>query len=384
MVLAGLGGVGTVAAFFADSHQFAFSYLVAFMFFLSLGLGGLFLVILHHLFDANWSVPVRRITENLAMLLIPLAVLFIPIAILAPHLYPWMDPAKADHALHSKSGYLNPVFFYIRMVAYFAIWSFLAWRLRYWSLQQDQSGAAVCTHRMRRLAAAGIFLFAFTLTFSAIDWMKSLQHQWFSTMYGVYYFAGSVWTTLATLYFLATWLRQSGPLSQVLQLRQMKDIGTLLLAFTVFYAYIHFSQYLIIWNANMPEETFWYALREKGYWWKVCMMLVFGHFLFPFLLLLRIDFKLKLSLMIPLCLWAWAMHYLDMSFNILPVLHVENFPWHWTDVVCWLFIGGSLAVIFLKNLASNSIYPLKDPRLKEALTIHEVPPPAIAGGAHNE
>jgi hypothetical protein len=236
---------------------------------------------------------------------------------------------------------------------------------------------------MRRLSAAGIFLFAFTLTFASIDWMKSLQHQWFSTMYGVYYFAGSVWTALATLYLLAAWLRQAGPLAAVVEERQMKDIATLMLAFTVFYAYIHFSQYLIIWNANLPEETFWYALREKGWWWSVCMVLVFGHFLLPFLLLLRIDYKLKLRLMIPLCLWAWLMHYVDMSFNILPVIHVESFPWHWPDAACWLFLGGSLAFVFLKNLANHPIYPLKDPRLKEALTIHEVPPPAIAEAVHS-
>jgi hypothetical protein len=157
----------------------------------------------------------------------------------------------------------------------------------------------------------------------------------------------------------------------------------LLLVFTVFYAYIHFSQYLIIWNANLPEETFWYVLREKGYWWGSGMVLVFGHFLLPFLLLLRIDAKLKLSLMIPLCLWAWAMHFVDMSFNVLPPLHLEEFPWRWTDLACFLFIGGVLSLVFLRSLAKYPVYPLKDPRLKEALAAHEVPPPAIAESVHS-
>jgi hypothetical protein len=241
---------------------------------------------------------------------------------------------------------------------------------------------------MRRLAAGGVFLFAITLTLAAIDWMKSLQHQWFSTMYGVYYFAGSVWVTVATVYLIGVWLKRAGPLKGLVQARQMHDVGVLLLAFTVFYAYIHFSQYLIIWNANLPEETFWYVLREKGWWWSVGLLLVFGHFLLPFLLLLRIDAKLKLVLMAPLCVWAWVMHYADMSFNVLPPLQqargrLGSFPWHWTDLAAFAFIGGVLGYVFLRSLARHPVYPLKDPRLKESLTIHEVPPPAIAEAVHS-
>ncbi len=237
---------------------------------------------------------------------------------------------------------------------------------------------------MRKLAAGGIYLFAITLTLAAIDWVKSLQFQWFSTMYGVYYFAESVWVTLATVYVLAVWLKKTGPLRGVVERRQLHDIGMLMLTFTVFYAYIHFSQYLIIWNANLPEETFWYALREKGCWWGSSMLLVFGHFLLPFLLLLRIDAKVTSWLMLPLCGWIWLMHFIDMSFNILPPLHVEGFPWRWTDLACFALIGGTLSFLFLRSLAAHPVYPLRDPRLKEALTIHEVPPPAIAESVHNE
>lgn len=378
-----LGGLGTVAGFLSDPRQLGYSYLLAFMFFLSLMLGGLFLVLVHHLFDAGWSVPIRRVAEHLACLSAVMAVLYIPLGLLAPHIYAWMDPAHADHALHAKSAYLNKSFFYIRAVALFAIWILLSWRLRYWSLQQDQTGAAECTYRMRRLAAAGVFLFAISLTLAAIDWMKSLQHQWFSTMYGVYYFAGSVWVTLATVYLIISWMKEAGPLRELIQPRQLHDVGVLLLAFTVFYAYIHFSQYLIIWNANLPEETFWYVLREKGWWWSVGMVLVFGHFALPFLLLLRIDAKLKLSLMIPLCVWAWIMHFADMSYNVLPSIHLEEFPWRWTDLACFMFVGGAISFVFLRSLARHPIYPLKDPRLKESLSVHEVPPPAIAEAVHS-
>jgi hypothetical protein len=389
VVLLALGGVGAGLGVALDPRQLGFSYLLAFMFFLSLSLGGLFFVIVHHLFDANWSVSLRRVAEHLACLSAVLAVLYVPLALLAPHLYEWMDPASADEVLKAKAGYLNKPFFYLRAVFFFAVWIFLSWRLRYWSLQQDETGAAECTHRMRRLAAGGVFLFAITLTLAAIDWMMALQHHWFSTMYGVYYFAGSVWVTMATLYLIGAWLRRVGSLKELIQARQMKDVGVLMLVFTVFYAYIHFSQYLIIWNANLPEETFWYVVREKGWWWPVSLTLVFGHFLLPFLLLLRIDFKLKLTLMLPLCVWAWLMHFVDISFNVLPPLqqaqsNLGAFPWHWTNLACFAFVGGALGLAFLRSLARHPAYPLKDPRLKEALTVHEVPPPAIAEAVHSD
>jgi hypothetical protein len=378
-----LGAIGVAAGWMADPRQLGFSYLLAFMFFLSLCLGALFLVIVHHLFDASWSAPIRRLAEQMAVLLPVMAALFIPLAILGPHIYSWMDPASAgEHSLRAKAGYLNRPFLYIRAVILFGVWTCLSWRLRYWSLKQDATGAAESTYHLRRLSAAGIFLFAITLTIAAIDWVKSLQYQWYSTMYGVYYFAESVWVTLATVYMLTVWLKWSGPMRGVAGRRQLHDLGALMLTFTVFYAYIHFSQYLIIWNANLPEETFWYAMREKGVWWAASMALVFGHFLLPFLVLLRIDVKVTPWLMLPLCAWIWLMHFVDMSFNILPPLHLEDFPWRWTDLACLAFIGGALGFIYLGNLAAHPVYPLRDPRLKEALAIHEVPPPAIAESIH--
>jgi hypothetical protein len=383
LALMALGLLATAAGFAVDPKQLAFSYLTAFMFFTSFCLGGLFLVLAHHLFDASWSVPIRRLAEHLACLSLLMAVLYIPVGLMAPLLFPWMSPAEASHALSAKSGFLNKPFFYVRAVAIFAVWVGFSWRLRYWSMKQDETGAALCTYRMRRLAAVGIFLFAITLTLAAVDWMMSLQYQWFSTMYGVYYFAGSVWVTLPALYLVVVWLRQAGPLKHLVHDRQIHDVGVLMLAFTVFYAYIHFSQYLIIWNANLPEETFWYVLREKGWWWPVCMVLVFGHFLLPFLLLLRIDAKLKAGLMVPICIWMWLMHYVDMSFSVLPAHHPSDFPWRWTDLACLALIGGAAAYVFLRSLAGHPIYPLKDPRLKEALTISEVPPPAIAEAVHS-
>lgn len=372
-VLIAIGVLGGAIGLFTNRTQFAYSYLLAFMFFLSIGLGGLFLTLIHHLFDASWSVPVRRINEHFGFLLPVMAVLFIPIALLAPVIYKWMslDPL-VNHALHAKQPLLTKGGFYLVAVLVFAIWSWLTYRLRHWSLEQDKTGAAKCTFAMRRHSAYGIYLFAFTLTLASILWMQGVQFQWFSTMYGVYYFAGSVWVTLATLYLVTVILVRTGPLDGVIHRRQMHDIGVLFFTFTVFYAYIAFSQYFIIWNANIPEETYFFTMREEGSWWQISLLLVFGHFFIPFLALLRIDAKLSLPLMIPLVGWAWAMHFIDMSFNIVPELHPAGFHLSWLDFTCLAFIGGVLATMFLKYFRAHAPYPIKDPRLAEGLGVHHV------------
>ncbi len=371
LILMAAGGAGGLLGAFALPKQFAYSYLLAFMFFLSLCLGALFLTILHHLCDASWSVPVRRVTEHIAFLLPVMAALFIPIALLAPsEIYHWMrsDP-HTDHALHAKQPIFTKAGFYSIAIFLFALWTWLSWSLRRWSLEQDRTGAALCTFKLRQHSAYGIYVFALSLTLAAIMWMKALEYQWFSTMYGVYYFAASVWVTLSALYVITTVLRKTGPLSAVVRPKTMHDMSVLWLAFTVFYAYVHFSQYFLIWNANMPEETFYYVKREAGSWWQIGMIIVFGHFLLPFLLLLRIDFKLKLHVMIPLCAWAWLMHFCDVSFNVMPVLHQQGFVLHPLDLACLAFIGGVLAVVFLKYLKAHPPYPIKDPRLGESLGI---------------
>jgi hypothetical protein len=370
--------------------QFGYSWLLAFMFFLSLTLGALFLVLMHHLFDAGWSVPIRRTCEHVACLASPwLAVFFLPIALLASRLYPWMGPelqAAPDHALHAKWPLFTKPAFFLVAIFCFVAWYLISSHLRKWSLKQDETGSARCTHAMRRWSAVGIFLFALTLSLAAILWMKALEHQWFSTMYGVYYFAGSVWLTLATVYALTRTLERVGVLRGILHEHQYYFLGSLFFAFTVFYAYIHFSQYFIIWNANVPEETFYYTLRERGSWYGVSLVLIFGHFFLPFLALLRIDAKHHFPLMAFFAGWAWLMHYLDLSFNIMPTLHPEGFPfaWVWLDLGCLALIGGVLTKVFLKHFRAHAPYPCKDPRLGEALGQYHPKPRLISGGELGE
>jgi hypothetical protein len=262
------------------------------------------------------------------------------------------------------------------------VWWFLTNRLRYWSLKQDETGGALPTHRMRFFSAIGVFLYAVTLTLAAIMWVKALQHQWFSTMYGVYYFAGSVWLTLATAYVITMILDRQGVLTEVLHEHQYYFIGSLMFAFTVFYAYVTFAQYFIIWNGNMPDETFWYVLRERGTWWWVSMVIIFGHFFVPFLGLLRIDVKHIFPYMVPICAWAWLMHWVDLSFNIMPIPHPNGFPWQWVwlSAGCGAFMAGFLAWRFLKDFAAHPPYPIKDPRLIEAMGYYHPVPTQISGG----
>jgi hypothetical protein len=291
------------------------------------------------------------------------------------------DP-RLDHALAVKQPLFSVPGFYLVAAFCFLVWWLLSNRLRFWSLEQDKTGEAKPTYRMRFYSGFGIFLFALTLTLGAIMWMKGLQYQWFSTMYGVYYFAGSTWLALATAYVITVVLDRQGLLTEVLHEHQYYFIGSLLFAFTVFYAYIHFAQYFIIWNGNMPDEVFWYVVREKGTWWWIGMVIIFGHFFVPFLGLLRIDVKHVFSYMIALCVWAWLMHWVDLSFNIMPVPYPDGFPWQWLwlHFGCWAFMGGLLSWVFLRDYRRYAPYPVKDPRLIEAMGLYHPVPTQISGG----
>lgn len=384
-----VGGIGALLGAIFATRQFAFSWLTTFMFYLSLMLGGLFLVIVHHLFDANWSVPIRRINEHLACLAPVFAVLFIPLALLRRQIWEWMtiDP-HTDHALHSKHALLNEPSFFIIAILCFVIWTGLSWGLRAQSLAQDRTGSSAHTKRMRFMACIGVVLFALSLTMGAIMWIKALHHQWFSTMFGVWYFAGSVWLTLATVYFITMCLKRMGPLREVVGTTQFYFLGSLIFAFTVFYAYVTFSQYFIIWNANIPEETFWYVLREtnmatgeKNTWFGISQVIIFGHFFVPFLLLLRIDVKMIFPIMSALAAWAWLMHYCDMQYNIMPALNKGGFFLHWIDIACMAFFGGLLSKIWMMSYFKHPPFPQKDPRMAETLGVYVEPVSATRAGA---
>lgn len=368
------------------ASQFGYSYLTAFMFVLSLLVASMFFILIHHLFDAGWSVPVMRIAENMACLIFPWGlVALVPILALSTlgHIHPWMniDPTT-DPALNVKKILFNKVSFNVGLVLIFLLWGWMAHSFRRFSLAQDKDGAAIWTRKARILAGWGIYAFAFTVTLVVFLLMKSLQHQFFSTMYGVYYFAGSMWTVFATYYGITRWLMKR-ELKPVVSKVTVHALGLLFFAFTVFYAYIHFSQYFLIWNAAMPEETFWYVLREQGSWWGVGMLILFGHFFLPFLLLLRIDTKMTMTVMGPMIVWAWLMHYLDMTFNVMPVLYPAGLHLTLWDPLCWGGLSAVFGALWWKSYQSFPAWPQKHPRLKEAITHHEVPRSAAEAAANH-
>jgi len=371
-VLMAVGAVLSLAGAALSPAEFGLSWLVAFMFFLSVTLGALFLVLVHHLSDAGWSVATRRVCEHIAALSFPwLALLFLPVALFAKQIYSWMRVANphADNVLIAKWPVFTLPGFCVTSAVFFAIWWLLSSRLRYWSLKQDETGAARCTHRMRFHSGWGIVALGLTLTFSGVLWMQAVQYQWFSAVYGVYLFSSYAWAALAAVYLITVLLHRQRILDRVLRSNQFYSLGLLFFAFTVFQAYNEFAQYFVVWNANMPVETFWYIIRENGSWWWVSLLLIFGHFVLPFFVMLPVKAKSDFKVMLPVCAWALAMNYLDLSFNILPTAHPGGYPfkWLWLQLGCFLFMAGLLGWAFLKNFNRHAPFPQKDPRLSEAM-----------------
>jgi hypothetical protein len=382
VVLMVVGGLLSLVGLAMDPQEFGYAWLLAFMFFLTIALGSLFFVLVHHLTSAGWSVPIRRFCEHIASLLFPaLAILFIPIALLAPKIFTWLQLPATDELIRARW----PVFTYAGFMGgsalLFGVWWLLTARLRYWSLRQDVTGEALCTCKMRFYSGWGILAFAATLTGAAVLWLKSLEYQWFSAMYGVYFFAISAWASLAVIYILTVVLQRQRAIDVVMRANQFYYIGVLFFAFTVFSAYIPFAQYFVVWNANIPEETFWYLIRENGSWFALSMVLIFGHFFLPFFVMLPVKVKSCFKVMLPVCAWALAMNYADLAFNILPALHHAGYPfkWLWLHLGCLAFMGGFLSWVFIKKFQSHPPYPQRDPHVLEAMGIKYDAPDEIAG-----
>jgi hypothetical protein len=366
--------VGALASFIRhDGAEFGFSWLLAFMFYYSVALGALFLVLVHHLTDAGWSVGIRRFCEHLAALLFPwLAILFLPVGLMGPKIYGWMKLSpETNNLVAAKQPVFTTAGFWVTSAVFFGILWLLTSQLRRWSLKQDETGSAECTRKLRFYSGWGIVAFALVLTFSAVLWMQSVQYQWFSAMYGVYFFSSSVWAGLAFVYVIGVFMLKQGILTPVLKQNYFYFIGVLLLAFTLLSAYTEFAQYFVVWNANVPEETFWYLIRENGNWWTLSMILIFGKFFVPFFALLPVSVKTNFKVLVPTCLLIAVMHAADLAFNILPALHNDGYHMKWfiLPLGCLMFMGGILAKVFIRNFNAHPPYPQRDPRLLEAMGV---------------
>jgi hypothetical protein len=398
-----VGLIGTaltaIGLFVSGASPVALSWLVGVTFWTAIAIGMLMMCLIHHIFDASWSVVIRRQWEHGLSAFKWLAVLFLPLVLASLFyghgdlIWPWMNPSHELHGGHTvghdplylkKSGFLNMNMFIGMTAAFFLIWIWLSARLRKASFTQDIDGDIAWTRKNRVTAAMGLPLGALTLTFAAIYWVKSLEYHWFSTMYGVWFFANCVRGALCVGVVIMVWLWNRGDYKGVLNTNHFHSIGMLMLAFVVFWAYVTFSQYFLIWNANVPEETFWYNLREVNHdgstnqWWYVGLLILFGHFVVPFLALLSYRYKVTRHIIRRIALWNLAIILVDICYNVMPALkdaHGDSLPflslnlvWVLTSVVG---VGGICVWAYLRSFPTARLIPIRDPRILESLTHHE-------------
>ena len=399
-----IGVVGLLAtlagAFVSGGKAVAFSYLTGFVFWFGIAIGALFLVMIHHVLDASWSTVLRRQFENWLACIPWLAVLFLPLlasAFFAPGtLWKWTDPAydlgnvgghgtvAEDVLWFKKSGLLSTTSLVISSLVGFGLWTLFSSRLRAHSFAQDVDGNISHTYASRFWTALGLPFTALTMTLCIILWVKALDYHWYSTMYGVWFFAGSVRGALSLGMILMIWLWCRGDLKGILNNNHLHSHGMLMFAFTVFWAYITFSQYFLIYMANVPEETFWYSLREinadgsSNTWKWVGLFLLFGHFFAPFFALISYPVKLSKTWMPRIALFIAFVFLIDVIYNVMPSMKHKNgdaysflssnLLWIATSVIG---VGGVCVWAYLNSFAKTKLIPIRDPRIAESLTHHE-------------
>jgi hypothetical protein len=379
-VVAG-GGAGllflllTAVGLAISPREAFFSYLVAFAYWCGIAMGSIVLLMIMHATKARWVTVVRRPLEVMSASIAVFILLAIPVLVGMKQLYIWMDPPaslgkEALAALKHKGPYLNQGFFVLRLGIYFLLWIFLAERLFGWSKRQDVSGDINLLQRQRSLGAGGLPFIALTFSFAAFDWLMSLNPLWFSTIFGVYYFAGSF---VAALSLWAIVTRGSHAREDkdsyvsYMTVEHTHNIGKLMLAFVCFWTYIAFSQLMLIWIAGLPEETPFYITRFGRGWAGVGILLIFGHFFLPFGALLSRSLKRDPRKLAVVAAWIMFVHYVDIYWLVIPTLHPEGFHLHWTAVTAFLGVGLIAIAFAVSRLRGQFAVPVKDPYLGESL-----------------
>jgi len=387
LIAAAAGGAALAASYalaLTGGHglqRFYYSYLLSFVYFLSIALGALFFIMLHHLTRASWSVVLRRIAENMADTFAVLAVLSLPIVV--PLLYgdgrllAWVTPAAlADPLSAHKQAYLNLPFLLARIILCFAVWILLGSFFRRLSIRQDAAGDVGLTRRMWIVAAPAMLLFALTSTVFAVDFLMGLDASWVSTIFGVYFFSGCVVGALAALTLSAILLQRAGLLADVVTVEHYHDLGKLLFAFTFFWGYIAFSQYMLYWYANLPAETGWYLRRQNGEWLWVILALLFVHFLIPFSILLSRLVKRRRALLAAMCIWMLGAHWLDLYFLVMPELAARQSPGRLVLdpllATSFIAVGGLWLAAAIWLAGRQALVPLRDPQLADSLKFENV------------
>ncbi len=375
--LAGAIGAGGLAltllgGILGDPRRALFSYLVAYVYWLGIALGALILLGSLHASNARWPVVLRRFLEFLPSALPLFAVLLVPILVGRHHLFPWVDPAALPEELRKnvehKAPYLNVPFFVVRAAIYFGLWIAVSWLLRAWSIRQDAVGGVTLTVWQRRLGAGSLPFLALTMTFAAFDWMMSLDPRFYSTIFGVYWFAGSFVCAFAVLAIGAAATRgDPAQFGAYMNLEHFHSVGKFMLAFVAFWAYVAFAQFMLIWIANVPEEVPWYVTRIRGGWLAVFGFLAVFHFLVPFFLLLSRALKREPRRLAWLAGWLLLVHWVDLYWVIMPVLHPAGprpSPW---DLTAMAGVGGIAIAFVLWRMRGVVAVPVRDPYLDDSL-----------------
>jgi len=369
-LIAGIAGCTVcVAGAFMQPVQFYRSYLFACVFWAGIALGSLAVLMLRYLTGGAWGVPIRRPLEA-ATRTLPLAVLFfLPLLAGLRALYPWARPEEvaADPILRHKALYLNIGFFTGRAVFYAAVWLLLAYFLNRWSQEEDRTADPAILRRLQLVSGAGLLTYGLTITFWSVDWLMSLEPHWYSTMYGVLLMAGQALSGLAFVTAVTILLSRYEPLSRVMSPEHLHDLGKLLFAFIMFWAYVSFSQYLIIWAGNLPEEIPWYLERLHGGWGWFGVALVLLHFALPFLLLLPADANRNPRLLTSVALFVVAMRAVDLFWLVRPVFSPGRLEIYWLDFAAFIGLGGVWLWFFLWQLLRRPLVPRYDPDLAGAI-----------------
>jgi hypothetical protein len=361
---AGVAGlVLTAIGLFISPAQFFRSYLWAFLFWFSIALGCLPLLMLYHLVGGAWGFTVRRIIESGTRTLPVVALLFVPILFGIPQLYEWShaDALAQMETVRQKHAYLNVPFFVLRSIFYFAVWLFYARRLNRMSALQDETGEPRLLNTFQRLSGPGLIVYGFTLTFAVFDWAMSLEPEWYSTIYGMLWIVGQALSSLAFAVAMLALLSDRAPLSRLSLPDTLHDLGNLLLAFVMLWAYLSFSQFLVIWYGNLPEEIRWYLSRMRNGWEWVAAALITFHFFVPFVLLLSRFKKRRLHSIALIAGLLLVMRMIDTYWLITPAFYRNRLTVHWLDVVALVGIGGIWLAVYARQLMAMPLLPLHDP-----------------------
>ena len=383
-LIAGVGGVALCGlGMLFDRPAVLASYLTAYLFWLGIALGCLAILMLHTLVGGYWGFLIRRPVEAGMMTLPLMALLFLPLLLDLGAIYPWARPDEvaASPILQHKEPYLNVRFFIIRAAIYFTLWIGLALLMNLGSKRQDKTEDPAPTGWTQRLAPVGLALYFLSMTFAAIDWGMSLEPDWYSSIYGVMLMIGQGLSTLAAMVIVVSLLARVRPLSNLVTPDGFHDLGNLMLAFTMLWAYMSFSQYLIIWSGNLTEEIPWYLHRSLGAWWYIALGLIVFHFFLPFFLLLNRDLKRHYQSLWKVAVLILVMHVINDAWLVLPSLRSTNVFRFWALIPALVGIGGLWAALFTRQLKSKPLVPRHNPMLASSLLHHAA---HHHEGAHHE